>query len=791
MSTAKKIFVYTLAAIFGLALIALSAAYILLRGSLPHISGEQNLSELTAQVTIERDDHGIPTITARNRLDVARAIGFIHAQERFFQMDLMRRAAAGELSELFGSAALDFDKKRRLHQIRTLSNQIFDQLDVAQRDLLIAYSQGVNRGLGTLAVRPFEYLFLTAQPASWQPQDTLLVSFGLFFELQEEDGISDLTRGHMKALLPEPVYNFFVNNGTAWDSAIDGSRRPILPIPSAQDFSYLKKSDAETEKTIDITDPVSLGGSNNWAVAGSRTEDGQTLLACDMHLRLATPNIWYRASFNYRDGEGKEVAVTGVTLPGAPCMVIGSNGNIAWGFTNSFVDTTDLIIIKADESDPERYLTAEGPLKFTREIEEIKVKGEAPVPYEIKKTIWGPISRDKLLGKPLAIQWTAHIKEALNMRVVDLETAHTVTEALEAIKHVKIPTLNFVVADDEGHIAWTLVGAIPNRIGFDGTVPVSYDDGERKWEGLVNADNYPVVVDPTQGFVWTANNRVFGDEWLPMTNQEGHLNSIRAYQIQTRLENTQKATAKEMLDIQLDTEALFFVRWQKLLIETLQKAPTTPQYAKLLGVIQAWDKHASADSAAYYWIRRFRDVTMQHVLARFLAPCCEAWPEFTHTSRDFEEPLWLLVSQQPDYLANPAYGSWNKELTAYVQHMLDEDLPKYGSIEDALWGAKTVLQMQHPFCRSMPFLQTFLDMPHEPMSGDIFMPKVAGPHSGASQRMVVSPGNEKAGIFHAPGGQSGHPLSKHYSDGHAAWAKGVPTSFLPGATVETLILIPR
>lgn len=793
MRKVLKVFCYLLGTIIVAGVAVIGTVYVLMKGSLPQLAGVVKVKGLSDQVIIERDSYGIPTISASSRIDVARALGFLHAQERYFQMDLMRRAAAGELSELFGSDAIEYDKKRRLHQFRSRSKEVINQFNPDEIAILNAYSEGVNLGINSLEVRPFEYIFLREAPAPWRPEDSLLVSYGLFFELQEEDGAPDIMRGYMKTLLPEPIYDFFVNNGTAWDSSIDGSRMPILPIPGVENFVYLKQFDEkEGSMTSSITDNVPLGGSNNWAVSGSRTIDGKGLVACDMHLRLATPNIWYRASFSYFDKNNEKISITGATLPGVPCMVIGSNQSIAWGFTNSFVDTTDIVIIKLDEADPAKYQTSSGPVSFEREWEMIHVKGKKPIPYEITKTIWGPVAKSLYFNQPYAIQWVAHRSDSINLSIMELERVKSTEEALKTIQKIKTPLLNFVVADSQGHIGWGLIGAIPKRQGFDGTTPVSYTEGDKKWTGLIIGDEFPSIMDPQSGYLWTANNRVIGKKSASWVNEEGYLNGIRAYQIGNRLKALPKATPKDMLDLQMDTEGLFFKRWQHLLIGILEKAnSSSSDLVKLKALVKEWNNHSSHDSSAYYWIRRFRENVLQHILARFLSPCINACKNFTCMTRDFEEPVWVLVSQKPEYLINPKYGSWDDELLAYAQDMLDTDLEETKEVDELTWGGKTLLFMHHPFSRSISILQPYLDMPQECLSGDIYMPKVAGPHSGASQRMVVSPGNEYAGVFHAPGGQSGHPLSPNYSDGHEAWVKGHPSSFLPGETVNTLVLVPK
>ncbi|MBA3816538.1 MAG: penicillin acylase family protein, partial [Parachlamydiaceae bacterium] len=252
----------------GLLIVGLGI-YLTLRGSLPVLSGEKELSALSSPVHVYRDALGIPSIHAENRIDVARALGFIHAQDRFFQMDLMRRAAAGELSEILGSEALEFDQTRRLHRFRFKSEALLPKLSQEEQALLLAYTEQVNAGLNALTTRPYEYYLLGTTPAPWRPEDSLLVCFGLFFELQDSSGQGALKRGIMERLLPQEVYNFFVKNGSAWKAALDGSEVPILPIPDSQSFEYLHKSFGKTSPT---SFQPKLGGSNQWAVTKERSK---------------------------------------------------------------------------------------------------------------------------------------------------------------------------------------------------------------------------------------------------------------------------------------------------------------------------------------------------------------------------------------------------------------------------------------------------------------------------------------------------------------------------------------
>lgn len=743
-----KFKLFALLVIGGLFIIGLGI-YLTLRGSMPILSGEKELSALSSPVHVYRDALGIPSIYAVNRIDVARALGFLHAQDRFFQMDLMRRAAAGELSELFGSKALEFDKTRRLHRFRFRAEALFLRLSKEEQALLQAYTEMVNAGLDALTTRPFEYYLLGTTPMPWRPEDSLLVCFGLFFELQDSSGQYATKSRIMERLLPPEIFNFIAKNGSAWQAALDGSEVPILPIPDSQSFKYL---DLPLGKTSPASFQPKLGGSNQWAVTKERSKDGKALLACDMHLELTVPNIWYRAAFHYREDK-ENVKVFGVTLPGTPLMITGSNTHIAWGFTNGHLNTSSIVIV-----DPASSKTV---------VETILVKDEDPFTFEIKESSWGPILPHTFFGSPISLSWIAYSLEALNMQLFQLEKVKDVHSAIQVSKAIKVPVLNFLVVDKNSNIAWTLIGAIPNQTPAD----------------------YPVIMNPIDNTLWSANNRTLGGEWLARTGGESYLNGIRAYQIQQDLINLWQAVPKDMLALQMKIKAPFFERWHRLLIEILQSGPKSQKQQELLSVIQAWNGQCREESAAYYWIRQFRERISTAILERVLAPCLNEYHDFLMYFQDFEEPVWLIAQQRPSYLTDPKYNNWNDEFLTHIDKMMASI--EATEIKNQTWGKQNMLAMNHPFSSALPGLGYLLDMPSIPMSGDYFVPKVAYCNDGASQRMVVSPGNEKDGIFHMPGGQSSHPLSPFYQAGHKAWIEGEATSFLPGKPIYELILQPQ
>jgi len=288
-----------------------------------------------------------------------------------------------------------------------------------------------------------------------------------------------------------------------------------------------------------------------------------------MHLTLRVPNTWYRASLEWNNEIAGEAPhrVTGVTLPGTPIIVAGSNGQIAWGFTNSMTDTSDLVIIEVNVTDRSLYAYQNKLLEFEKRRETIRVKGGDPVEIETNWTVWGPVVGLNDRNRPLALHWTAHDPEATNSTLRELETARNVDEAVAIAHRAGIPTQNFLVAGADGRIAWTIAGRLPKRFGFDGRLPTSWFFGDRGWRGLLPPDDVPVVNGSRAGQLWTANARVVGGSALAALGDSGYDRPSRAAQIRDALTALHApATPGDLLAIQLDDRALFLARWQKLLL---------------------------------------------------------------------------------------------------------------------------------------------------------------------------------------------------------------------------------
>ncbi|HEV7508306.1 MAG TPA: penicillin acylase family protein [Thermoanaerobaculia bacterium] len=783
------------------------------KASLPELRGEMAIPGLSAPVTVERDALGTPAIKAATRLDAARALGFVHAQDRFFQMDLLRREASGEFAEMFGPFMLLHDQNRRRHGCRALAGRVLAAMSPPERALMEAYAEGVNAGLKALGDKPFEYIAMRAEPRPWRPEDSILAIYAMYFDLEDWRTRVETDLGQVHDNVPQQIFDFVEPAGTEWDAPLVGSAFPTPPVPGPGVLDLRKPHAAPAAKPANVAmaspeetlpgwegwtgggDLFGKTGSNSWAVSGAHTADGHALLANDMHLGITIPNIWYRASWSWREPDGTERRVTGTTLPGMPVLATGSTGSVAWGFTNSFADVIDLIDLEVDPRDPEVYRTPAGPRRFEHSVERIKVKGKPDEMFDVAKTIWGPVvERDEKGHARRALAWTADFPEATNIGLFGLEAAKNIDEAIEVAHASGIPPQNFVVADSSGRVGWTIVGKLPRRVGWYGQVPSSWADGTHRWDGWLRSDEVPKVVDPPSGRIWSANNRAVDGEMLARLGDGCYDLGPRAMQIRDRLLGLEKATPKDMLALQLDDRALFLAHWHDLLLKTLtpEAVKANPQRGELRRLLETtWTGRASVDSVAYRVVREFRDALEKQVFASLTGLKEGPSLPFFRARRRFEGPLWRLVTERPAHLLDPRYASWDAQLLAVADEELRQLKAIGPNLADRTWGERNTLKIHHPLSLAVPPLARWLDVPAVPIPGDLDMPRVIGEDFAASERMVVSPGHEESGIFHMPVGESGHPLSPHYRDGHTAWREGLPTPLLPGPAVDVLKLVPK
>jgi penicillin amidase len=792
----KRLVRWFVASALVLVLVIAAVIWLALRASLPQLDGHLQLAGLSAPVTIERDREGTPTIKARTRQDLAFATGFAHAQDRFFQMDLSRRAAAGELAELLGPALLDTDKRFRVHGFRQVARAVIDDAPAADRAILGAYVEGVNTGLNQLNARPWEYQLLRAQPVAWRLEDSVLVGFSMYLNLNDSSGEDELARARLREVLPAEVFAFMHPLGTEWDAPIAGGVWQGAPLPAPEVFDLRRQASDESAPRSESpeVEERSMVGSNSWAVAGTHAAEGSALLANDMHLALRLPNVWYRARMVVETEGPQARDMTGATFPGVPMLLVGSNRHVAWGYTNSYGDWTDLVVVESDPKDSTKYLVGDTSQDVQVRRETIAVRGADSVTINVRSTRWGPIVKQDAQGRSLALAWTAHHPSATNLRMLDFEAATTVKELLDAANTAGVPVQNILAADSSGAIGWSLMGRVPVRANYDSSQPASWRAPGTGWVGWRQPTEYPRVIDPPAGRLWTANTRTIDAEtWLNFMGEGGHDLGARAAQIRDGMLAVQNATVADMAKIQTDDRALFLVRWHDLLLDLLNDAAISksPLRAQAREFVDNWTGHASADDIGYRIVRAFRLRVRKDVFDALTVQARAKYPDALFApSPQFEGPLWQLVTQQPVHLLDPRYSNWNEALLASLDASLATLIEECETLVTCTWGRQNTLQMRHPLSSALPFVARFLDMPAEPLPGDAAMPRVQGSQFGASQRMVVSPGKEDKGVFQMPGGPVDHPLSPFYGAGHEAWARGEPQPFLPGPPLHRLELAP-
>jgi penicillin amidase len=781
----------------ALLILAVLGAWLFLRASLAQLDGKRSAPQLSATVTVERDANGVPTISGTNRSDLAYATGFVHGQERFFQMDLLRRSAAGELAELFGTKALPLDRAHRLHRFRARAAEVLARLRPEERRFIELYVAGVNDGVKALQARPFEYALTGAAPQPWTPADSLLVVWAMYFDLQGNQEARELARGWLSDYLDPAQRAFLLPEASSWDAPLDAPELAMAlpPIPASAPGWWGRK-DAVPPRQLagaGFTDAV---GSNNYAVAGTRSASGAAIVSDDMHLGLQLPNIWYRLALRFKDEKGRQRRVVGVSLPGAaPLVIVGSNGHVAWAFTNSYADTLDLVRLGTDDAHPGQVRLPGGWEAPKEQIETILVKGEPAERLTVRETSLGPIREAG--GTLYAIHWVAHAPQALNLAHLQLETSTTLDEALAAGAGDGIPAQNIVAGDDRGNIGWTVAGALPRREAGSRGLAVSFPLGEEgaapTWNGLLAPVEHPRVVNPPGGQLVTANSRQLAGPEAQVLGDGGFDLGARARQLGEGVRKLgDKTDVPSVFRAALDDRALYVAGWRERVLAVLDERalaghPARAEFRRLL--TRSWDGRASTASVGYRLAQQFRWSLYELVFAAANVEMAKLDPKASMLSATSRWPVVLarLLDERPAAWLPAGYASWQDLQLAAVDRAILEVTKDGTPLDKATWGERNTAAIAHPFSVALPFLERWLAAPPDQLPGDANMPRVAGPKFGQSERLTVSPGREEEGLFDMPGGQSGHPLSPWFLRGHEDWVQGKPTPLLPGPTQHTLI----
>jgi penicillin amidase len=745
-----------------LALGGTAIVYGVLTLSLPTLDGKGRSDAVTQPVKVARDTLGQAVITAATRHDAAYGLGYAHGQDRFFQMDLLRRNAAGELSELFGKAALALDKKMRFHQLRKRSQAILKTLPEADKQLLKSYAQGVNEGLAQVGYPSFEYLLTGAEQHPWQSEDSLLVIFSMYLDLQtatfERDQALIQIQQQYGAKMVE-----FLTQPSQYQAALDGS----VLTPYSQTIPQLPTQPLAAIKSITANLEV---GSNNWAVTADLTNTQAAMLSDDMHLSMAVPVIWYRAQLNYTHNN-QAYQVTGVSLPGAPAIVVGSNNKIAWGFTNGYIDTADWIAL----TDSTKTWQVNEVITLDNGNDEI---------YPLTLSEYGPVKY--INNQPYALSWAAHQPYAVDMQLLQLEQAETVDDALNIASNVGIPVQNLMVVDSQGSAAWKHMGGIPARI-VPSELAINESEYSATWQQ--NEVIRPFVKNPKSGRLWTGNSRVVSAEDNARFGNGGYALGARATQIRDRLFEKQQFNEGDFYQLQLDNQARFLTPWHSLLLEQLKQQPE--HNADYINALDNWQQCACSTSVGYTLVKTYRDELINILFSSIEASLNQQDGTLSYVKRDLEPAVWQLIKAQPASWVNPQFTNWEQQLQAAFEQTLAQLTAKFGNnIQNWQWGKVNELAIEHPFAKQIPLLSKLLNMPTAPGFGDSYMPAVQKTSFGASQRFIAQPGYLESAILTVPGGQSGHPLSEFYRAGFDEYVEGKHTPLLPQTFMHQIEIVP-
>ena len=759
------------------------------------VSNETEVPGLQDTVIIQLDDQAVPTIEGKDPHDVHAGLGWMHGRERFFQMDVARRSAAGELAALAGPPMVRLDRDNAMSRRREVAEGIVASLSSAERGSLEAYVRGVNAGLSSLDEIPVEYQLLNAKPKPWVVADSILVVLSMFDQLQRSADEEPEVHALRQLVAPE-VSEWMLSVPGRWDALLVEAKTPesTPAVPAGLDRSSADRDPVAQRRIASLLpQPVEYQpGSNSFAVAGSRTRDGRAIVANDPHLAYFAPGIWYRAGLRWPG-----VDAIGVTLPGAPGIPLGTTRHIAWGLTNTTGDFEDLVIIEVDPDDPDRYRVDGGFEAFDDRMVTIEVAGARDVEVRSRLTRWGPVLDSLPDGRPLALLRACDQPGTVNLGMLELLESKDLESGLDVAVTWGGPSQNVLVADHHGRIGWTISGFIPDRRGYDGLSPVTHLDG-RGWFGELPDAERPRVVDPESGVLFTANNRLVP---LPTADRIGKVwaDGGRAWRIRADLEALETLGELDLLAIQLDETIQRFLPYRDLLVNALESLdPSSEGRDQTLALVESWDGRASALDTATPVVQAFRQSVQADVRTMLIE-------RFATPNANLDEPaLQARVAAASAIRANTILAAL-EGLDPRLQIERDDDDPeaRWRSLlqkgarvainthlrdPETPWSERNLSRSRHPLGMAHPLVGDRFDLPSVPQPGHWGAVRVQSGAFGASARFVASPQHLQDGILTTPGGQSGRPDSPHYEDLHASWAAGAPAPLLPGPAVTTWTL---
>lgn len=791
-SRLARVLTWTVLGSVGLALVLVAGAWLLLRASLPRTDGSVALSGLSAQVEMSRDSLGVPVIRAGTLTDAIRGLGFVHAQDRFFQMDLYRRRAAGELAGLFGRAALPSDRRNRTLGLRERARRHLDSLPVRDRKWIDAYTAGVNAGLADLGARPPEYLLLRVAPERWRPEDCVLTWMAASLNLDRSG--PERTTGVMRATLPRKLVAFLVPPMTRFDVPMvvseeepNGGYRPLpIPGPEVVDLRERGHGTNSGNGLMTLQNDALTPGSNAWAVDSSLTEDEGALLAGDPHGRLGVPSAFYRFELHWANR-----SAYGASFPGFPGMLHGATGDLAVGMVNGHTDQTDRIFVEVDETDSTRYRTPTGPEPFGSRQEVVAVRGEEDVTLDVRTTRWGPVVDTDWKGRPLVVKRAAMSPVPVVGGLIDVLTASSVPEGLDVLTNLGAVSLGFVVADAAGRVGWTLSGPHPRRTGFDGSVPTSWAETGTGWEGLVTDSERPVIADSGRARVFHANNRPVGIDLFEEIRFLPSNTGVRAHRIRTLLDSRDVFDEAAFHEMQLDLRTPYFDYARDIVLEVVAPDDSNTLLRRVRGHVADWDGTAATDQVGFRLLTVYNEALLRRVLGALLAPADSAAPSSGPPWSKAREAFLRILEERPAHLVPPGYETWREFLRSTLENSMSEIQtdPERPDI-NASWGEVNRLDYRHPL-GGLPLLGDLLNMERTPISGGAMALKAQAPAGGQMLRLVVNPAHPERATLHLPVGQSGHFLSPHYDDFQSSWIAGETRPLVAGPPESSFKLLPN
>lgn len=762
---------------------------------LPQLDGNVALPGLQKEVTVDRDRWGVPHIRANSLEDLAEAQGYVMAQDRLWQMDLLRRVARGQLSEILGQATLAIDKDFRIMEFGRAADRELASLDVDSRSVFEAYARGVNHFIEQQRDHlPLEFSLLRYKPQPWQPADSLTIT-GYMYRTLTNVWQNELDRATVEARVgPDRAKDLFSieasmdhfvigdpnvpNDGsqrtrvqtdqddedddTEADTVLKaGVRRDESPAARFPDLTSALANDVR-DSLLDIQQEIRQSlGSNNWVVNGKHTANGKPLLANDTHLELGLPPIWYEV---YVTAPGWNVK--GFTLPGAPFVIIGHNDRIAWGFTNNGADVQDLYIETFNPSAQDEYRVRGVWTKAQVYDEIIHVKGGADQHLRVTVTRHGPVvQRDG--DKGYALRWTATEPGGLANSYNSLGKARNWEEFRNLMKRVWGPAQNTVYADVDGNIGYVMAARVPIRKKGHGQIPVPGDSDDYEWTGYIPFEQLPQALNPDSGLIVTANARVVGPGYKPyLTDRwEEPYRTARIYEL---LRDKGALRPEDMLKVQTDTYSYphaFLADQLSAAAKTAQ--PKDDRTKKLIDGLKDWNGIADADSPEVSFLEETRRAAIVILLEPYLGTetGLYSWRKTAFLQR--------ILTERPAKWLPVGYKTYDELLVAAGDRAVAvlAEISNKSQVDDWGWKRFDALDMVHPLGRTGP-LKTFLSITGKPQSGTAYSPRAATKHHGPAMRFVANLGNWDDSIMLIPGGQSGQPGSAHYTDQFAYWYEG-------------------